>query len=153
MTRNRTVAVRTLGLSAFLLAIGAASPAWAGLTICNSAGAPVSAVVAWFPADEEGTSTNGHMPGTVHGWIKLAAGECKGVDDNSNAEGYFYYFAKLSDGSRNWEGRSRLCVRSRAFRSQQLFLMGGSTCSGDWYDVGFRRINSNATHYKLTLNL
>lgn len=133
---------RFVTLSFGLLALCGASPALAGLTICNKTPHTVRVATAWFPYDEEGTSTNQHMGGTISGWYDVAPGACDLVTTQPARDGQFYYYARtLSEDRREWTSRSMLCVRNKRFNYAGSFLMGDQGCEEGWRPLGFKATN------------
>lgn len=142
-----------LKLFPVLLAAAAASPASAGLTICNQTPYVVRVATAWFPYDEEGTSTNQHMGGDISGWYDVASGACDLLTTQPARDGQFYYYARtLSENPRVWTSGSMLCVRSKRFNYRGLFLIGGRTCDPGWRPLGFKAARQ-AEHVEQRVNL
>jgi uncharacterized membrane protein len=111
--------------------------------------AGVNVVIAVGQKDAPGVSTGGDLGVSVEGWWEFAPGECAKVSNVDAGGSWLYYTAHSSQGV--WEGRSRLCVRNREFKSDQLFLGQHDKCKGDFRAVGFKRIGAAKKNHTLNL--
>ncbi|WP_424978460.1 DUF1036 domain-containing protein [Leisingera sp. S232] len=117
----------------------AASPALAGLEICNNAGHSLSLAI--------GYSSEGEW--VSEGWWNIPAAECKTLVSGDLKKRYYYYRANAS-GEAFASGDYSFCTTTQVFT-----IHGDSNCGARGYDTqGFRKLDTGetATHFTLTLN-
>jgi uncharacterized membrane protein len=135
-----------------LLVVAACSipqQAWAELRFCNRTGSKTTVAIAYVEKDAPGTTTNGHRGVTLEGWWTFAPGECAQVSGIHVGNHWVYYHAYAGDGK--WQGSSLLCVPSRAFTTGGSFRRPGDACPGGTQLKGFKRIESEARTYTMSL--
>jgi uncharacterized membrane protein len=145
--------VSTAPMVLLSVALTAATPAMAGLTICNKTPYKINVAAAWFHNDSPGVSTGGHEGGEISGWNAVDPGSCKLVTRQVARDGQFFYYAHtLPRSTHEWTSSSRLCVSSKPFNAKGLFLQAGQTCAAGWEERGFKRA-PQASMVEQTVNL
>mgnify|MGYP000674910905 CR=1 FL=1 len=121
-------------------AIGlAASPALAGLEICNNAGQSLSLAIG-YSSDGEWIS---------EGWWNIPVGQCK-TPVSGDLKNRYYFYRANAGGTAIASGDYSFCTTPQAFTIQ-----GDSNCGGRGYETqGFRKLDTGETaaHFTLTLN-
>ncbi|MEO0370826.1 MAG: DUF1036 domain-containing protein [Pseudomonadota bacterium] len=115
-----------------------ATPATAGLEICNATGQSQSVAIA---QNVEGTWVS-------QGWWNIEDGDCAWPIAESLLNRYYFYRAEVRDGVFPDQGYL-FCVSDRTFTISQH-----AACRARGYDTaGFSRIDTGdtATHFRLTL--
>ena len=140
---------RFAGLLLFAAACAWPADAGAELRFCNKTAANATVSIAYVEKDAQGTTTNGHRGVTTEGWWVFTPGECAQVSEIHVGSYWVYYHAHSPNGV--WEGPPRLCVPSRAFRTGDHFRSAGEGCPAGYQLKGFRRIDTDAKTYTLTL--
>jgi uncharacterized membrane protein len=123
--------------------------AWADLRFCNRTGANTTVAIAYVGKDAPGTTTNGHAGVTSEGWWILSPGECAKVSGIHVGNHWVYYHAQSPKGT--WDGTAKLCVPSRSFTVGDHFRRAEEGCPAGSRLTGFRRIDSEAANYTMTL--
>lgn len=116
-----------------------ATPAFAGLEICNNAAKSLSVAI--------GYSDQGEW--VSEGWWNIPAGECKTPVKDDLKNRYYYYRANAS-GEPFASGDYSFCTTPEAFT-----ITGDDNCEARGYEaMGFRKLDTGetATHFTLTLN-
>ncbi|MCF4098461.1 DUF1036 domain-containing protein [Maritalea mediterranea] len=116
-----------------------ATPALAGLEICNNAAERLSLAI--------GYSSDGGW--VSEGWWNIDPGACKTTISGDLKNRYYYYRANMS-GDPFATGDYSFCTTKEAFT-----IKGDENCVDRGYDaMGFRKLDTGetATHFTLTLN-
>ena len=110
-----------------------ASPAQAGLTLCNRTSYVLYAVTAALTIPDI----------TVKGWTRLTPGACtEAIKGDLLAQQYFLYgkTSRAHSGSpRAWSGPTNVCVKDTDFSQRLPFA---ARCSGDFYQTGFATVDT-----------
>ena len=122
---------------------------WAELRFCNRTGSNASVAIAYVQKDAPGTTTNQHRGVTLEGWWIFAPGECASVSDLHVGDHWVYYHAHSTDGT--WAGDAMLCIPSRRFTNGDRFRRPDEGCPAGSRLRGFRRIQSDARTFTMTL--
>ncbi len=126
-------------LSLGFASLAAASPAHAGLNVCNKASAPARAAVGRF----DGTNW------TSAGWWTIAPNSCAGLLTGPLDARYYYLYA--TDGAAGtWEGGTHFCVAP----DTKFTIPGRANCNQRGFDRrGFFEIDTgNAPNWTQTLS-
>jgi uncharacterized membrane protein len=123
--------------------------AWAELRLCNKTASNTTVSIAYVEKGAPATTTSQHRGVTVEGWFTFTPGECKQLSDIPVANFWVYYHAYSSQGK--WDGAPMLCVPEHPFTASDHFKPAGGTCPTGSRLHGFRRIDTEARTYTLTL--
>jgi uncharacterized membrane protein len=130
-----------LGALSGLIVLAGATPALAGLEICNRGDRGSVRVAIAYPTGGKNWKTEG--------WLTLKDGECSTVLDGNLGNRYYYYFATTEQGYA-WKGNARFCVSNRQF----AFINAAQECQGlNSYWENFRELDTgrHSTDYRLNL--
>jgi uncharacterized membrane protein len=112
-----------------VLALLAASPAEAALTVCNKARNPARVALGRFDGRDWGSQ----------GWWLLAPGQCADVVPGKLDARYYYLYATDGDAG-VWDGNTSFCVGA----AQKFTIPGRGNCPGRGYDrKRFFRVDTN----------
>jgi uncharacterized membrane protein len=124
--------------------------AWAELRFCNRTASNTTVSIAYVEKDAPGTTTSQHRGVTVEGWFIFTPGECAQVSNIQVGNYWVYYHAYSSHDK--WDGAPMLCIPARPFTASDHFRPAGDTCPAGSRLHGFRRIDTEARTYTMTLH-